>query len=51
MNFLARITGLLGRIQNLGVKEAALRYYRTGDVHQLYGNEVGIDTFGNKYVD
>lgn len=49
MSLIARATGLLARIQALGWKESALRYYRTGDIHQLYGNQVGTDSFGNLY--
>lgn len=50
MNVIQRALGLLTRIQALGYKESALRYYRSGDIHQLYGNEVGKDSFGNMCV-
>lgn len=50
MNFIQRALGLWSRIQALGIKESALRYYRSGDIHQLYGKEVGKDHYGNMYV-
>jgi hypothetical protein len=49
MNILARAMAFIGRIQALGVKESALRYYRSGDIHQLYGTQVGTDKSGNLY--
>ena len=50
MNFVARAMGLMARVKDLGLKESALRYYRSGDIHQLYGKQVGTDSFGNLCV-